>query len=156
MRSTFSCVGLFSLSMLATATSLAAGAYPANTGSSKVIVGSANAMHFKAQADGEFYLQAATFKTANSAEKYQHHLSNKIQYPVTVQPRGKYHVVLVGPVHTPAEMRSLGETMSGASLVKNRTAIPVSTSHGKIAPIHASVGAMDRSAALIPQSCQPF
>lgn len=76
MRSTFSpaIVDLFSLSMLAMATSLAV-ASPASTSSSRVIVGSANAMHFKAQADGEFYLQAATFKTENSAEKYQHHLS---------------------------------------------------------------------------------
>lgn len=149
MRSTFSYVGLFSLSMLAMATSLAAGASPANTGSSRMIVGSANAMHFKAQADGEFYLQAATFKSASNAETYQHHLSNKIQYPVTIQPRGKYHVVIVGPVHTAAEVRELGDVMSGVSFVKNRTAIPVSTSLGKIAPIHVSVGAMDKDAALM-------
>lgn len=85
MHSTFSCVSLFSLSILATATSLTADASPANTSSSREIVGSANAMHFKAQADGNFYLQAAMFKTASSAKTYQHHLSNKTKYPVTVQ-----------------------------------------------------------------------
>ena len=134
--------------MLAMATSLAA-ASSASMSSSRVIVGSANAMHFKAQADGEFYLQAATFKIANSAKKYQHYLSNKIQYPVTVQPRGKYHVVIVGPVHTPAEVRELGDVMSGVSLVKNQTDIPVSTRLGKTAPIHVSVGAMDKDTALM-------
>lgn len=153
MRSTFSCVGLFSLSMLATATALAARAPPppANMGSSRVIVGSANAKHFKAQADGEFYLQAATFKTANGAKKYQHQLSNRIQYPITVQPRGIYHVVLVGPVHTAAEVRELGNAMSGSSFVKNQTARPVSTSHEKMAPMHVNASAMDKNAALMPK-----
>lgn len=130
MRPTISCVGLLTASIMASVpafaveTSSVAGTMSGS--SSKLIFGLANAKHFKSPSDGNFYVQAATFKTASKAENYKHYLTNKFHQPVTVKTSGNYHVVMVGPVHSVAEVRALGG--STKSFIKNT---PVVTSEHK-------------------------
>lgn len=112
MRSLIPSFGIFTASMLATSLVIAASAPPAHSSSTNVrtVIGLQNTAYFNAASNGRFYVQAGTFKSAIGAEKYKRALAKKYRQPVKVQPQGKYHVVVIGPMNTAAEVRALGES----------------------------------------------
>ncbi|MBA2648536.1 MAG: SPOR domain-containing protein [Legionella sp.] len=74
----------------------------------KVVHGLSNAQGFQAPSDGKFYVQVGTFNSAKNAENYKRELADKFHQPVQVKTQGKYHLVVVGPLHSAAEVRALG------------------------------------------------
>lgn len=74
----------------------------------KVIHGLSNAQRFQSPTNGQFYVQAGTFRSAKNAETYKNQLAEKFHHPVYVKTQGNFHVVMVGPVHSASEVRMLG------------------------------------------------
>ncbi|KTD09354.1 SPOR domain-containing protein [Legionella jamestowniensis] len=108
MRAVCVYVSMISASLLTTVA--ANSATPVNTpGSSvKVIQGLSNAQHFQAPSNGQFYVQAGTFRSAKNAETYKNQLAEKFHHPVRVKTQGNSHMVLIGPINSAAEVRRLG------------------------------------------------
>lgn len=109
MRSVCSYVGIISASLLLT-TVAANSATPVSTPGSrvKIIHGLSNAQHFQASSNGQFYVQAGTFRSAKNAEKYKNQLAEKFHHPVRIKTQGNLHAVVVGPIHSASEVRMLG------------------------------------------------
>lgn len=126
MRIIFSCVGLSTALMLANATSSAAATSESNNTSldGKTIYGLSNAKHFKASSNGEFYIQAGTFKSLQNADDYKVNLINKYHQPVMIKKQGTYHVVYIGPIHSAAEVRALNKSGSKVITIKQETTKP--------------------------------
>lgn len=82
---------------------------------SKVIYDLSNTQHVKESLNKHFYVQAATFKNIKNANIYKQQLRKKTHQPVTVKARGKYYVVIIGPLNSVAEVRALSSS-SRASL----------------------------------------
>lgn len=84
---------------------------------SKVIYGLSNTHRVKEGSNHQFYVQAATFKNVKNANIYKQQLRKKTHQPVTVKARGKYYVVIIGPLNSVAEVKAL----SGSSPVPLKT-----------------------------------
>lgn len=119
MRTVFSYTGILSASMFVAFSSYASSTSPNNPSDSnaKIIYGLSNTQHVKENSTGQFYVQAATFKNIKNANIYKLQLQKKIQQSVTVKARGKYYVVIIGPLNSVAEVRAL----SGSSRVPLKT-----------------------------------
>lgn len=81
----------------------------------RIIEGSVNAKHFKSPSTGKFYIRTGAFKSANNARNYQTNLSTRVHYPVYIETRERYHIVVVGPMQTAAEVRAVGRVLGRAS-----------------------------------------
>jgi hypothetical protein len=109
MRSVCSYVSGFSLSMLAT---VAFATSPVGTHSNVRVIGLSNTLHFQGTSNGQYYVQAGTFRSLKGANNYKRQLVNKFHQPVQVKPQGNYHVVVIGPMHSAAEVRALSGKVS--------------------------------------------
>ena len=126
MRLLISCISLSSALMLTNVAAIAA----RNTDNGvKIIHGLNNAKHFKGQSKGEYYIQAGSFKFAKNADKYKAHLIEKFHHPVIVKTKGAYHVVLIGPLHSAAEVRSLNSAGGKVVPVTEEVSQPVLKQH---------------------------
>lgn len=115
MRAAFSYTGLLSASMFVAFSSFASNHLPNNPSGSntKIIYGLSNTQHVEEGSNGQFYVQAASFKNIKNAKNYKQQLRKKFHHPVTVKARGKYYVVIIGPLYSVAEVRALsGSAMS--------------------------------------------
>jgi len=114
----------FSASMLASVAAFASATSSVNpTSSQHVIYGVANAKHFSGHANGQYYVQAATFKSAQGAQTYKRQLTRKFHQPVIVKTQGKYHVVLIGPFNSAAEVRALSRRSGLQAITVERTVV---------------------------------
>ena len=87
---------------------------------------------------------------AINALNYEHQLAAKIDYPVTVQQRGIYHVVRIGPMQTATEMHKIKRIVSGSVYVSDKTQKPtlISMNNAQPAPMHVNVGLRDKDGVL--------
>ncbi|CEG58387.1 SPOR domain-containing protein [Legionella fallonii] len=106
MRAAFSYTSILSTSMFVAFSSFASSNLPnGSSGSNAKII--SNAQHVEEGSNSQFYVQAATFKNIKYANNYKQQLRKKFHQPVTVKERGKYYVVIIGPLHSVAEARAL-------------------------------------------------
>ena len=112
MKEVFKFTGILSASMVIAFSSVASNNHPNNPQDphSKVIYGLSNTQHLKEGSNGQFYVQAATFKNIKNANIYKQQLQKKNHQPVTVKARGKYYVVIIGPLNTVAEVKALSDS----------------------------------------------
>lgn len=115
VRSRFVSVSIFLVLMLSTVISIAADEPFPSQPRRTIIKSEAEALNFKAPSEGEFYIQAGAFSSVKNSRNYQRSLAKKVHYSVRVEEKRPYHVVLIGPVHSAAEIRSLGATVYGSS-----------------------------------------
>jgi opacity protein-like surface antigen len=104
-REVFKYTGILSASMVVAFSSFATNNPPDLN--SKVIYGLSNTQHVKEGLNSQLYVQAATFKNIKNANIYKQQLRKKTHQPVTVKARGKYYVVIIGPLNTVAEVKAL-------------------------------------------------
>lgn len=97
----------------------------------KTIYGLSNAKYFKSQSNGDFYIQAGTFKSEKNAENYKTQLINKYHYPVLIKKQGIYHITYLGPIHSAEEVRTINDRKIKI-IVKNQDNIQ---SHVKQKPL---------------------
>lgn len=69
------------------------------------IFGANNAQHFSTNIAGPFYIQVASFKSEINAKNYQKHIRGLTHYPVTIQHRDVYHMIMIGPMPTVQTVR---------------------------------------------------
>jgi len=103
MKVTQTLLGILATTMI----SVVGGLHAAEAGV-KTIYGLSEAAHFNTTANGKFYVQAGTFKSAQKAHRYQRQLMNTHHQPVRVEQSGIYHVVVIGPMTTAAQVRAIG------------------------------------------------
>lgn len=65
--------------------------------------------------NGDYVIQAASFKSENNAKKYRNKLAARTKYPVTTIKEGQYFVVLIGPVATKDALNKTINKLKGAS-----------------------------------------
>jgi len=117
MRLLFS--GVISTALiLANSITLAAASSHSTGQAVKTIRGMANAKHVTSPSDGNFYIQAGTFKYAKNAHHYQQHLIDTYHHTVKVTSKGRYHIVVMGPIHSAAEVRALNHSGFKAVVVE--------------------------------------
>jgi len=78
----------------------------------QIIYGIGNSQHFNHPAKGTFYIQAASFLKKSRASQYQNFLHSKTSYPIKTIHSGSYHRVLIGPIHSSAEVRHVADSLS--------------------------------------------
>ncbi|MDR3478353.1 MAG: SPOR domain-containing protein [Gammaproteobacteria bacterium] len=78
-----------------------------------VIYGLQKANHFHAATTGDYYIQTNSFRSPKKAEHYKNLLHSKTSYPVTVTHHDNYNNVMIGPIHSAAEVRKVAnETLT--------------------------------------------
>ena len=95
----------------------------------QTVYGLQHAQHFMSQANTPYYIQTESFLDAAKAERYRTLLGANTAYAVLVVMRGKFHVVVIGPFSTDAEVRRTANNLV-AVLPKEKK--PVRKSHPKI------------------------
>lgn len=139
----FSSAGLFSLLMIAMISPLAGGTLP--TTKIKIVNGPENAVHFKSQSKGEYFIRAATFKSKSNADNYQLRLSKTLQYPVHIKTNNHYYSVIIGPIITPDEVRALGGRLGTSKSIESvsthnyKISYPVNHNANTIVSVHRNM-----------------
>jgi opacity protein-like surface antigen len=128
MRTVFSYTGIFSVSVLAAFSCIASNSHiNSPVGTKKVIYGLSQTQHVDAASQGQFYVQAGTFKNVNNANTFKKQLTKKYNQPTTVKPKGNYYVVIMGPMDS-ASVRALNDSsLIKAPLVHKNTVKPIAT-----------------------------
>ncbi len=117
MRTLFSYTGILPALTLAAFSAFAATDSPNSpAGSTRVIVGLSNTQHIDEASQGQFYVQAGTFKNKKNANDFKKQLTKKYHQPVTVRPTGKYYAVIIGPMSA-----ATARALNGATQVRTPT-----------------------------------
>lgn len=107
MRSNYSATSISIATTLMLASSISLATSHNSTIPQKTVYGLSNAKYFKSQSNGDFYIQAGTFKSEKNAESYKAELIRKYHYPVLIKKQQKYHIAYIGPLHSVAEVRAI-------------------------------------------------
>lgn len=113
-------------SKLTVALGLSLAALP--TFSALTIYGLDQAGNFKTRSAGEFYIQAGSFASKANAHRYQSSLKHKSRYPVFLKQTHNQYIVLIGPMHSSSEVRTVAAGL-GAKSTHARVARPELAMH---------------------------
>lgn len=76
------------------------------------VYGLERAHHFQHQSTGTFYIQVGTFSTKANAIHLQSTLKNKLKTPVIVRQNKALHLVIIGPLKSAQEVRSVAQQIT--------------------------------------------
>lgn len=117
-------LGLAVFSVVSYSSSLAA--------SPQIVYGLQHAKHFNGPTKNDVYIQAGSFVEQPKASHYQRILKSKTMHSVEIVSKGNVYSVLIGPLHSPAEIRK-----TAMSLLRNSKAIPQVVKRTPFKPVHA-------------------
>ena len=92
--------------------------------SSKIIYGLSNTRYVKENSNNKFYVQTGTFKNLKNANTHRQQLRKKFHQPVAVEKRGKYYVVIIGPLYSVDEVRGLSNSSQTSAPLNKGTPDP--------------------------------
>ncbi|AMQ28679.1 TPA: SPOR domain-containing protein [Legionella pneumophila] len=128
MRTTFLYIGTLPVLVLAAFSSFAFTHHPNSpAGSTRIIYGLSNTQHVDAASQGQFYVQAGTFKNVKNANVFKKQLTKKYHQPVTVKPEGNYYVVIIGPMNAATVKGLNGSTLVRAPIEHTNSVEPIAT-----------------------------
>lgn len=73
----------------------------------QVIYGLNNAHHFNTHQSGPYFIQIASFHSAQHAAQFKNQLATRTHYPIQIHKAGQNHQVRIGPLASIAEVRSV-------------------------------------------------
>lgn len=86
------------------------------TFSAVTIYGVEQAGKIKTQSGGEFYIQAGSFVNKRNAYNYQSMLKSKSRYPVFIKQKHNHYNVIIGPVKSASEVRTVAQGLGSKSV----------------------------------------
>lgn len=86
--------------------------------SQQVIYGLDQAHQFKSSKPGPFRIQVASFKSNSNAVNYQRQLAKQTSVSITIETRGTYHIVFLGPLPTALSVRECLSTKKSTVINK--------------------------------------
>ena len=93
--------------------------------SAQIVYGFDQASRFQKKSAGEYYIQAGSFSNLANATRAQSTLKRTLNRPVFIKQRNSYYTVVIGPVRSAAEVRSIGSKMGAYSTMPPRVHRPV-------------------------------
>ena len=82
---------------------------------SQTVYGLINGQHFQSKTDGPFYIQLGSFSRKANAYDLEKIMRLKTKQPVTVRPKKGNYTVVIGPINSAAEVRSISRHAEVAS-----------------------------------------
>lgn len=77
----------------------------------QVIYGLEKTQYFNTRQQGPFIIQAGSFQSAKNAQRLKAQLADRLDYPVQIKSSQQHYTVVIGPLSTPEEVRSVGRTV---------------------------------------------
>lgn len=115
------------------------------------IFGANNAQHFSTNIAGPFYIQVASFKSQANASNYLRHLKGRTQYPITIQHRDLFHMIMIGPMPSVKAVRSsatqfLSLEQAPKALIQHDPQLTARSTTQQTAPLMSTPVVMESSA----------
>lgn len=110
--------------------------------STQTIYGLQKASQFRSNSSGKLYVQVGSFKNKGNALRLRTALKNKTRNPVLVKEKNGYFIVVVGPMHTAAAVRSaahdIGSTSTSTYIAHKKPKINRGIIHSQPPVMHAT------------------
>jgi opacity protein-like surface antigen len=107
MRPNYSATSISIATTLMLASSISLATSHSSTIPTNTVYGLSNAKYFKSHSNGDFFIQAGTFKSEKNAENHKAELIRKYHYPVLIKKQQQYYITYIGPIHSVAEVRAI-------------------------------------------------
>jgi opacity protein-like surface antigen len=83
--------------------------------SAQTIYGLDNARHFRSHAKSDFYIQLGSFKHKNLATRAKTSFQKQSRHPVLLKEKNGYYTVLMGPMHSAADVRTIAQSIGNSA-----------------------------------------